>query len=476
MKKYDVTIIGSGIGGLICGCYLTRSNVKTLILEKHDKPGGYCTSFVRNNYIFDVGAHCLGSFRQGGAMSKILEELGILHRLELMTSDVVDIINMPEHKVYVYKDPQKTITSLMNNFPNEKDSIHVFFEFIRTKNFLEVVSKTKKISFQELLDHYFVDNKLKAVLSVFLGNIGVSPSRASALVSIVLFKEFIFDGGYYPKGGMQKLPDLLCERFLEYGGEIAFSSEVTKIFHDNSKVRGVFVQNKGEVFSDFVVSNIDATTTLTSFLGDESNMTTVTSLKPSSSAFVVYLGLKQEINLLVDHFSTWYFSDYDVENCYSTGFDLLNNKDLSYLLCTFPTHIDKSLAPEGKGIIRVFLGSNYETRDRWQNMKDVIYNLILSKLNKLFPNIESLIETSIIGTPATFQRYTGNRDGALFGWEASSRQIDQKLCSYRTKFPNLFLTGHWVMSGLGQSGISVVALSGKKVAKEVIKGIKKGNS
>ena len=42
-SKYDVIIIGAGIGGLVCGCYLAKAGMKVLIVEKNAKPGGYCT-------------------------------------------------------------------------------------------------------------------------------------------------------------------------------------------------------------------------------------------------------------------------------------------------------------------------------------------------------------------------------------------------------------------------------------------------
>ena len=50
MNKYDVIIIGAGIGGLTCGCYLAKAGLKVLIIEQHNKPGGYCTSFERKGY------------------------------------------------------------------------------------------------------------------------------------------------------------------------------------------------------------------------------------------------------------------------------------------------------------------------------------------------------------------------------------------------------------------------------------------
>ena len=45
MYKYDVIIIGSGIGGLCCGSLLALAGKKVLICEAHSKPGGVAHSF-----------------------------------------------------------------------------------------------------------------------------------------------------------------------------------------------------------------------------------------------------------------------------------------------------------------------------------------------------------------------------------------------------------------------------------------------
>ncbi|NOY64254.1 MAG: NAD(P)-binding protein, partial [Nitrospirae bacterium] len=62
-EEYDAIIIGAGIGGLVCGCYLAKAGMKVLICEQHHKPGGYCTSFKRKGFTFDAAAHCFGSYR-----------------------------------------------------------------------------------------------------------------------------------------------------------------------------------------------------------------------------------------------------------------------------------------------------------------------------------------------------------------------------------------------------------------------------
>ena len=55
MEKYDVVIVGSGIGGLCCGSILALSGKKVLICEAHSQPGGVAHSFKKNGYTFESG-------------------------------------------------------------------------------------------------------------------------------------------------------------------------------------------------------------------------------------------------------------------------------------------------------------------------------------------------------------------------------------------------------------------------------------
>ena len=55
MNKYDVIIIGSGIGGLCCGSLLALAGKKVLIAEAHSQPGGVAHSFNMRGYKFESG-------------------------------------------------------------------------------------------------------------------------------------------------------------------------------------------------------------------------------------------------------------------------------------------------------------------------------------------------------------------------------------------------------------------------------------
>ena len=76
-NEYDVIIIGAGIGGLVCGCYLAKYGTKVLIVEKNAHPGGYCTAFQVKGYQFDAFVHSLGNISPGSQLYNLLTDLGI---------------------------------------------------------------------------------------------------------------------------------------------------------------------------------------------------------------------------------------------------------------------------------------------------------------------------------------------------------------------------------------------------------------
>lgn len=474
-RKYDAIIIGSGIGGLVCGCYLAKAGFKVLIIEQHHKPGGCCTSFDRNGYRFDAGVHYLGSLREDGILFKIIEDLNLLNRIKFLINDPTDRIITPDKIVYIRKDKFKTKEELISHFPQEKENINNFFNFILNKDFLFIVSKTKKINFKNFLDTFFIDYKLKAIFSILLGNLGLSSSQISALTAIVFYKEYIFDGGYYPQGGVQVLPDLLSQVFKEYGGELLLSTEATKIITKNKRAVGVKIKQNEIIYGKFIVSNVDATFTFKKLLDYSNNYENkmIKKLKVSPSAFVVYLGINKKLDIKEKHYATWHFSTYDIEKSYSEHIRPSALPHFNYLLFDFPSLVDSTLAPKDKSTLRILVGAEYSRRNIWNKYKNIISNLIIEKANYFVTDIQKHIEIKEIATPHSFYKFTRNNRGALFGWASTPTQIERKLFPALTSLKNLYLTGHWVTSGMGQGGISTVALSGKATAKYIIRDTKK---
>ena len=127
---YDAIIIGAGISGLVCGCYLAKAGMKVLIVEKNAKPGGYCTSFTRKGFTFDACAHSLGGLGKEGIVSQVVKELDIDQQMKLKRFDPLDIIIAPDYKISFWSNLNKTIYELQDNFPKEAKNISDLFYFI----------------------------------------------------------------------------------------------------------------------------------------------------------------------------------------------------------------------------------------------------------------------------------------------------------------------------------------------------------
>ncbi|MCD6342599.1 MAG: FAD-dependent oxidoreductase, partial [Spirochaetaceae bacterium] len=59
-KSPEVIVIGSGLGGLCAAYELAKKGVRVLVLERHNLPGGFSTSFVRGRFEFETSLHELG--------------------------------------------------------------------------------------------------------------------------------------------------------------------------------------------------------------------------------------------------------------------------------------------------------------------------------------------------------------------------------------------------------------------------------
>lgn len=243
--------------------------MKVLVVEQHYKPGGYCSSFNRKGYTFDAAAHSFGSYRDGGNFKKILTELGIHKAIKINRFNPSDIIITPDFKINLSNNIIETINNLSDIFPNDKDNIANFYNYFTNKiasNLSENI-KLKNTSFASFLKYYFSDDTLmNSIAFPVFGNGGLPPSTMNAFTGTKIFSEFLIDGGYYPIGGIQKLPTALENIIKKNNGKVLYRRFVKKIIIKNNIASGVTLDNNESFFSKYVVSACDVRQTYKKFI------------------------------------------------------------------------------------------------------------------------------------------------------------------------------------------------------------------
>ena len=447
-RTYDAIIIGAGISGLVCGCALAKAGMKVLIAEQHSRPGGCCASFKRKGFSFDAAAHSFGSYRENGAFRKAMQDLGIDQRIAVRRYDPIDIVAAPEMRVQFWTDIDRTIRSFESVFPKES-RIRDFFSFMGAPR-PEAIAALRKRTFEDVLNGYFTDDRLKAILAFpVFGNVGLPPSLLSAFTGAKIFTEFVIDGGYYPDGGMQELPNALAKQFDVFGGTLLLSNLVTRILVDHHRVSGIELASKERIHSRYVISNGDARRTFSSLLRDvpidRRLADKLSRMTPSLSMFIIYLGIADDFTALPQPGSTlWYLPHYDIEAMYKKA-RMDTFVDLTKYLCR--------VSP-GQKTLLAMSSTSYKCDRYWYGNKTRLLDEFIETIEKTaIPGLSRHVMFKEAATPLTLQRYTLNDEGAAYGWESSLGQFLDPEFRKPSYLEGLYLTGHWTTYAQGLAGV-----------------------
>jgi phytoene dehydrogenase-like protein len=459
---YDAAIIGAGVGGLVCGCYLAKAGMKVLIAEQHDRPGGYCASFKRKGFIFDAAAHSFGGYREGGITKRVFHDLEIHNHVSIKRYNPSDIILTSDHKVSFFSDLKETIETFQRAFPDESANIARFFHFLTNPDPTSS-ARMRNWTLRILLDTFFTNQTLKAILAFPLfGNGGLPPSLMSAFTGAQIFTEFLIDGGYYPEGGMQTLPDALAKRFIDLGGTILLSSAVTKINLKDNKVLGVTIDKGNSVQSKYVISNCDARQTFLNLVGKKllprEFLNRIDSMVPSISMFVAYLGISGAVHALPPPGCTlWFLPHHRIEDMYVSAMRR-NERNLTEFLL----HV----SPVGRSIIAMATAS-FRNKRYWDNHKHRMLEALIKNIERsAIPGLSMHIRYQDAATPCTLLRYTLNNKGAAYGWASTPSQFADPDFRRPSFIEGLYLTGHWTTLGFGIPGVSYI---GRDTANMILK-------
>jgi phytoene dehydrogenase-like protein len=357
----------------------------------------------------------------------------------------------------------------MDTFPSEKDNIVRFFAYFSglRENAASVspfdAVKLKGKSFDSFLRAFFTDDALmNAIACPVFGYVGLPPSLMQAATGIKIFHDYVLDGGYYPRGGMQELSNAFASVIERNNGTLLYRKRVTRILCNNNIAEGVELDNHDVYRSKNVVSACDITQTFKTFLGcdvvAEKVMHKLDDFVPSVSTFILYLGLSGPFDGLPNPGTNiWHLPAPDLEKVY----EQIMHGDIGN---SFGGHVFR-VSPDRKTIL-VFCLTPYKTSQYWKLRKKDIARDLLAKIGALIPDLKNHVVYCDAASPETLFRFTRNHQGANYGWAPLPSQSFDPDFRQKTSVQGLYVTGHWTTQ---THGIPSVAALGRHAANLILR-------
>ncbi len=505
-SDYEVIIIGAGAGGLSAGATLSQAGVKTLVLEQHNKPGGYMTAFERGDFRFEVSLHMMDGLDPGGETWHLFKKLGILHKVKPIKLDPLYRTIYPELTIDIPGNKTAYLDIFKEGFPEDADGARRLFKAwkkidgeiiklwrIQEKPFLYQMLQAPIFPFlypniarnfykttEEMTDSYVSDPGAKALILQMAGFLGTPPASAGALAYGVMWNRFYSYGAYHFVGGSQAVSNALADVIKENEGEVRLNTRVEKILLKNKKAVGVRTQSGEEIFADYIISNADARQTYLELVGEENlkprYIKYIDGLEHGKSSIQVYLGLDQDLKKThLAEVTELFYNDNSIYDFNGKWEDISPQQGVGGMGIAIYSNIDPTCAPTGKSVVVLIGLASYDWENRWRidegeeaykKLKNAVADGMIDSAEKIIPGLRESIEEIEIATPLTMERYTSNYKGTWIGWALTPGQLGPRRMKRKGPIDHLYLAGAWTGPSGGQS---TCLMSGHWTAKKIIK-------
>ena len=485
--KYDVVIIGSGLGGLLCGTILSREGYRVCIVEKNAKIGGCLQSMRRSGFDFNTGIHYIGSLCEGQILHKYFKYFGLNGKVDVQRLDEngFDVIS--------FGDEADTCSlamgvgfagSLTNRFPGERRAIEQYTAKLKDACMsLPFYALEEKLPGAVFVNTYLETNAEQYLCSLTSNTrlrqvwrcndlmYGVHPDKTSLLLYSLINHSFI-ESAWRMAGSSEQISNTLAESINAAGGTIICSRTAERLIVEKGAVKAVRLHTGEEIEGTLFISGIHPQITLRMIAeGDikKSYRQRMEQLQNSSGFFVLHATLKER--------------SFPFRNCIYYHC----NRDAAWPAKFMMTPVGDEYNGYARAVSLIAL-MDYEDVKPWEHttvgnreagyreLKALRAGQMIEAAAQRFPGFGQMIERRYTSTPLSYRDYTGTPEGSGYGALKDCNRPLSSMIFPQTGISNLFLTGQSVFFH-GMLGVSLGAAAtcgeiiGKKYLMDRIKGV-----
>ena len=464
--KYDVVIIGSGFGGLVCASLLSREGKSVLVLERQVQPGGCIQSYQRGNMSFDTGFHYVGGLAEGQRLHRIFSHLGLMelpwHRMDAEGFDQVTIGS----QTFAFSEGyDQFVESLAEYFPQEREALQNYIRMLQEVDSVAFGSsdayKLFGTSAYEFLTSTIHDPLLLNVLS------GTAMKMELRKDSLPLFtfahgNSSFIQSSWRLRGDGNMIVRALTDGIKANGGMVVCRSEVQELIEQGGRIIAARCAN-GEIYEgQTFISDIHPSLTF-ALVKDTPLLKRIFRMRMGNmentfGMFTVSLVLKPHALRYFNH-NKYVYKQPNVWTFYE------EDKGVGGMMVSarvpeegeYTRQVDL-LTPMPWTLCEKWENTNIGHRgEDYQIQKDRFADECVALAETVIPGLSGMVSRRYTSTPLTYRDYTLTPHGSAFGVRKDCRNLVLTMLSSRTPIPNLLLTGQNLMLP-GLEGVAMTAL------------------
>lgn len=482
--KYDVVIVGGGLGGLQCAYILSKKGMNVCIVEKEHKLGGCLQMFSRHRSKFDTGFHYVGGLGDGEPLNRIFTYFGLMDLPWLrLDDDAFDEVVLQGESYNFASGYNRFADTLADSFPYQREALQRYISLLQDVNRNIVRSFDRRdanetytgslfsASAYDYLNETFSDKRLLQVVSGTSLKMELMPETLPLYIFAQINSSFI-QSAWRLQGGGDMLVDRLVDNVRAMGATVVTGCGVDEFVETGGRIMAVRLQDGSQIEAGRFVSDIHPAATMVllrnSSLVRRIYRNRLSNMPNTCGMFTVNCRLRPGKFRYINR-NIYIYDTYDVwQLCRRT-----KGTPLQGVMISFQPPLDGSdftcnvdiLTPLGYSEVEQWAGTRPLHRpDEYNCFKHELADRCIAFAGHYLPGLAENIEAVYTSTPLSYQYYTATQAGSAYGIRKDYSNLMYTLLTPRTPAGNLFLTGQ----NLNLHGVLGVSMTAFMTCSEIV--------
>lgn len=478
----EVLIIGGGVSGITAGICALKAGHRVTVCEKNPVSGGNLTAWKRQGYTIDNCIHWLTGTNKACSMYGMWELTGALgDDVEVIKPGLLYTVEHEGESLSLLRDLDAVVARMFELSPEDKKEIKDFYKVVTAicgVLGISGVNKDQKLPYIKLLPYVpaflkyynhstgeiaarFKHPLLRKYFTYLMG------TEFSAFDFAFVTATFVGDNADLPRGMSLAMAQRMEERFLSLGGRLLLKKKAERINLEGGHAVSVSFADGEEISADYFITAVDPEVTFGKLLDvpvpKDLKKQIDNPLYRRFSSYHIQYGLDMERAPFEENL----FIDVPDEYRAVVGNHRIMLREFS---------LEPEFAPQGKSTIQVMIYCYEEGAERfvklaedkaaYKERKEKLERVVREIVVKRFPEFEDRLTLLDMWTPATFERFTGAKNGAYMSFINPKKTAPTDLKYTLDGVDNVILASQWQIS---PGGLPNAAAAGIKAARIIPK-------